>query len=186
MDGSLSDSSDAYIENLEVYLEIDRKEEQVWFQTGISLDAGMENNKVESFQQILAGLTTKTTDFVTATADAFSLCAYNTTNMFADLRNYLDADTLANLEDKLYYIDRSILEKLQQDSTQGIVYSDITYPDPHAPETMEDPVPVGISIADCEDFCSAYYVKGMDLYLGMAVNTTRPETVLQFLDYLGI
>ena len=182
IDGSASFDTETYLEDLETYLQIDRKQEQVTMQTGLSLAGDLGTNKVETFQQILASLTTQTTDFITAPPDSFSLCAYNTSNMFADLRKHLDAETLAALEDRLYYVDQALIEQARNNELPA----DTVFPDPHAPETMTDPIPVGIDISGSDDFCSTYYIQNMELYLGMAVNTTRPEMVLAFLEYLGI
>ena len=51
---------------------------------------------------------------------------------------------------------------------------------------MTDPVPVGINITGCVEFYSNYYLLTEDLYLALAVNTERTETVLEFLEFLGI
>ncbi len=182
VDGSESLTSETYLLDLEAYLQINPKKEQVRLQTGISLEAGLENNKIESFQQILAGITTKTTDFITAPENTFTMCAYNTSNMLADLRDHLDAETLSKLEGRLYYVDRSLIEQARENALP----TSTVYPSPYAPETMVDPVPVGINISDSEEFCNAYYVSNEDLYLGIAVNITRSEMVLKFLEYLGV
>jgi len=183
VDGYSMYSTDEFEETVGTYLGIDTKKEKVQFQTGLSLESGMENNKVESFQQILAGLTIKATDFITAPEDPFELCAYHTSGMFADLRDYMDADTLAKLEGKLFYIDRTVFKQLQEATAQGIILS-IEYPDPLVPEDMDDPVPVGVDISGHKEFRDEYYMLEKALYLGMAVNTTRPEMVLKFLDFL--
>ena len=183
VDGYSFDTSDEYMAALGTYLGINTEEEQVQFQTGILLESGSEKDKSNAFQQLLASLTVKATDFIVAPEGSFELCAYNVNNIFADLRNSLDADTLAKLEDKLYYIDRTLFKKIQEEVSQGII-SDIDYPDPHAPEAMDDPIPVGIDISGNTEFCDRYYLTDDPVYLGMAINTTRQEMVIRFMEFL--
>ncbi len=182
VDGIESFTAETYLSDLETYLQINPKKEQVRLQTGISMEESLVNNKVESFQQILASFTAKTTDFITAPENAFTMCAYNTSNMLADLRDHLDAETLANLEGRLYYVDRSLIELARENALSAST----VFPSPYAPETMVDPVPVGINISGSVEFCTAYYVPDMDLYLGIAVNTTRSDMVLKFIEFLGL
>ena len=182
VDGTGSDASTAYVQELEEFLQLDTKKEQVHLQTGIVLQESFGNDRVESFQQILAFFTSKSTDFLTAPQTSFSMCAYSTTNMLADLRDYLDAETMARLEDRIYYIDRDLVEQARN----GTLSQDTPNPDPSAPETMKDPVPVGINITDCSEFCSTFYLMQEDLYLAIAINTAHPDMVLEFLEFLGI
>ena len=180
VDGSESFTAETYLSDLETYLQINPKKEQVLLQTGISLETNHQN-KVESFQVILASITAKTTDFITAPENPFTMCAYNTSNMLADLRDHLDAETLAKLEGKLYYIDRSLVEQARENALPAST----VYPSPYAPETMVDPVPVGINISGSEEFCAAFYSPNTDLYLGIAINTAHPDMVLKFIESLN-
>ena len=182
VDATGSESAEVYVQELEEHLQLNTKKEQIQMQTGIALQEGMGNNKVESFQQILAFINSKSTDFLTAPETSFAQCAYSTTYMLADLRDHLDTETLKKLEGRLYYIDRDLIEQARNNTLP----SDITFPDPQAPETMTDPVPVGVNITDCKEFCSVYYLLTEDLYLALAVNTEHTETVLEFLEFLGI
>ncbi len=188
IDGYLPEDTqieEAYLASLSEYLELNTKKENIRFDTGISLMYNPEVSQVDTFQRIQAGLLTKTTDFITAQTYAFNKCAYNTSTMFADLRDHLDKDTLAKLEGKLFYIDRSVVEQLRQAQEQGKVIGQIDYPDPTAPETMSDPVPVGINIAGCSSvFLDIYYGVYEDTWLGITVSSQRPEKVLKFLDHL--
>lgn len=182
VDATDSETSEAYVQELEEYLQLNTKKEQIQMQTGLALQEGFGNNRVESFQQILAFINSKSTDFLTAPETSFAQCAYSTTNMLADLRDHLDAQTLERLEGQLYYVDRDLIEQARNSTLPA----DIKFPDPQAPETMTDPVPVGINITGCVEFYSNYYLLTEDLYLALAVNTERTETVLEFLEFLGI
>lgn len=174
-----------YLATLSEHLELDVKEEEILFDTGISLMYNPEISQVETFQRIQAGLLTKTTDFITAQTDAFNRCVYNTSPMFADLRDYFDAGTLARLEGKIFYMDRGIVVQMQQAQVQGKVLGQIDYPIPTVPESMVDPIPVGINIAGCRnEFLDIYYGVYEDTWLGITISSQRPEKVLMFLDHL--
>ena len=176
---------EVYLASLSEHLELNTKKEDIRFDTGISLMYNPEISQVDTFQKIQAGLLTKTTDFITAQTYAFNICVYNTSPMFADLRDHLDKDTLTRLEGKLFYMDRSIIEQMRQTQEKGQVISSIDFPDPTAPDTMSDPVPVGINIASCSsEFLDIYYGVYEDTWLGITVSSQRPEKVVKFLNHL--
>ena len=175
----------SYLASLSEYLEVNPKKEEIRIDTGISLMYNPEISKIDTFQKIQAGLLTKTTDFITAQTYAFNICVYNTSPMFADLRDHLDMDTLTQLEGKLFYMDRSIIEQMRQAQEQGQVLDAIEYPDPTAPDTMSDPIPVGINIVDCSsEFLDIYYGVYEDTWLGITTSSQHPEKVMKFIDHL--
>lgn len=179
----LNIDDDAFLEGFYDHAGIDSKKQEAAFYTDILLTDKNTKTDVTSFQRIMAGIATKETDFIVGQMENFQLCAYNTSRMLKDLRTFLDADTLTQFADRLYYIDGVVLEKLsapvgeQQDPN-------IKIPDPTKPEAMEDPIPVGIDVSDRKDFQSAYYFPDTTLYLGVITNTTRSELTKDFISYL--
>jgi len=161
---------------------IDSATQEVGFYTNLILKDGNNPNDPDTIQQIMASVAIKELDFIVGQTDSFQVCAYNTSCIFADLRTFLDAETLAKYSDKLYYIDRAVQQQL--DAPLGVTPAPIEYPDPTKPENMKDPVPVGIDISDCKNFQSAYYFPNTTLYIGVIANTPRPELTRQFIDYL--
>ena len=174
---------DDFLQGFYDYAGINSKKEQAAFYTDIILTNKDTQNDVTAFQRIMAGMATKDTDFVVGQPENFQLCAYNSSRIFADLREFLDEETLDRLFGRLYYIDGAVLKKLHAPLGE-MVDPNIQIPDPTKPETMEDPIPVGIDVSDRENFQSAYYFPDTTLYLGIAANTPRAELTKQFIDYL--
>lgn len=152
------------------------------FYTDITLTDQNTKNDVTAFQRIMAGIATKDTDFLAGKPDAFQVCAYSTGRIFMDLRDFLDKETLDRFSDRLYYIDGAVLDLL--DAPVGQQVGVMEYPDPTKPETMKDPIPVGIDISDRKALTDAYYFPDTPLYLGVIANTLRPELTRSFIDYL--
>lgn len=170
---------DPYLQEFSDHIGIDPKKEQIMFYTDVALTDGQSQNDVNAFQLLLAGIANKDTDFIVGQEKSFSKCAYHTSNMFEDLRNLLDAETLEKYQDYLYYIDGTVIEEIRD-----AVLTLPELPNPHDPAAMEDPIPVGIDISNCDAFQKAYYPAEDVLYLGIVTNSTRQELTLEFLDYL--
>lgn len=180
----ISIDDDTFLQGFYDFAGIDAASQEATFYTDLSLTDGESQNDINTFRRIMAGIANKDTDIIVGQTEAFRLCAYNSAAIFADLRQALDQETLSRLSGRLYYIDGAVLREL--DAPVGTqVYVDVTtLPDPTKPEAMEDPIPVGINISDLEDFRSAYYLTDAPLYLGIVANAPRPDTALQFIDYL--
>jgi multisubunit Na+/H+ antiporter MnhB subunit len=104
--------------------------------------------------------------------------------LLTDLREVLDAETLAKCADRLYYIDETIIDVLNSPLGEQVEPNVLEYPqDPKKPETMQKPVPVGIDVSDREDLQKAYYLDDT-LFVGIIKSTARPELSRQFLEYL--
>lgn len=174
---------EAFLQGFYDRVDINEKKQQVAFYTDIILTDNNNKSDITAFQRIMAGIATKETDFIVGQKDNFQLCAYNTSRMLMDLREFLDKDTLDKLSDRLYYIDGAVLNKLSVPVGE-LQDPNIKIPDPLKPEAMEDPIPVGIDVSDLEDFQSAYYFPDTTLYLGVIANTARPEMTRDFIDYL--
>ncbi|MBE7002180.1 MAG: hypothetical protein E7421_05770 [Ruminococcaceae bacterium] len=175
---------EAFLDGFYQHAGIDPDTQEAAFYTDLMLKDGNSKNDITAFQRIIAGIATKETDFVVGQEASFRLCAYNTSKLFVDLREFLDADTLAQLSGKLYYIDGAIVEQLSAEVGTEIDPNLMTSADPTKPETMTDPIPVGIDISDRQAFQSAYYFPDTVLYLGIVSNTPRPELCRQLIDYL--
>lgn len=179
----ISIDDDDFLQGFYDYAGIDAATQQAAFYSDITLTDKNTKNDINAFQRIMAGIATKDTDFVVGQPENFQLCAYNTSRIFMDLRMFLDESTLNTFSDRLYYIDGTVMEKLSVPAGE-LVDANIQIPDPTKPETMEDPIPVGIDVSDRKDFQSAYYFPDTTLYLGVIANTPRPELTKQFIAYL--
>lgn len=166
------------------YAGIDSKESEAAVYTDINLLTGQSKNNADAIQRIMAGIAIHDMDFIVGKDEAFRMCAYSTGGMLADLRDFLDEATLAKLSDRIYYIDGAVLEEINKPVGEQVEPELLTYPDPHKPEAMKDPIPVGINISGCEAFVKGYYLSGATVYWGIVPNTIRADLVLQMLTYL--
>ena len=167
------------------YAGLDSAKQEAAIYSDLYLQVGQSQKNAETFQRIMAGIAINDADFIVGQAEPFRMCAYNTSRMLADLRNFWDAETLEKYADRLYYVDGALLEKLSAPVGESVNTAGIIYPNPGKPELMEDPIPVGISVGDREGLRSSYYYDpDTVLYLGVITNTQRPELTKQFIDYL--
>ncbi len=167
------------------YAGLDSETMEAAIYTDMYLHPGQRQKNAEVFQRIMAGIAINDADVIVGQEEPFRMCAYNTSRIFIDLRKFLDAETLEKLSDRLYYIDGALLEKLSAPVGETVNTAGIIYPNPHKPELMEDPIPVGLAVGDREGLRSAYYYDpDTVLYMGVIVNTPRPELVKQFINYL--
>ena len=163
---------------------IDAETQEAAIYTDLVITDRNSQTDITAFQRIVAGIASEDTDFVVGTPEAYHICAYSTARIFKDLRDFLDADALARHEDKLYYIDGAVIEILRADPSSVIDFTQLEYPDPTKPETMEDPIPVGIDISNCADFQAAYYFPNTTFYLGVTATAPHADLTQQFIRYL--
>ena len=176
-------NDDAFLDGFYKHAGVNGKKQEAAFYTDITLTGKNSQADSTAFQRIMAGIATKDTDFVVGQTDSFQLCAYSTSRIFIDLREFLDEDTFEKLSGRLYYVDSAVIEKMSVPVGQ-IQDTSIAIPDPFKPEEMEEPIPVGIDISDRKDFQEAYYFPNTKLYLGVASNAPRPEITKAFINYL--
>ena len=179
----VSPSDDAFLQGFYEAAGIDAEKQEAAFYTDIILTNKRTKNDNTAIQRIIAGIAAKDTDFVVGPTESFQICAYNTNRLFVDLRKVLDPETLEELSDKLYYIDNAVMKELSVPVGET-AKTDIKYPDPFKPETMKEPIPVGIDVSKCKSLQSTYYLSNTKLYLGIATSTARQDTVKAFIDYL--
>ena len=158
---------------------IDTNDYQIVLATGLSLAADNPTVGIMTYQRIHAGIAAEETDFIIATEDAFRQCSYDSSHMFLDLRELLSPEQLAQWEGKLYYIDKSLFEKLYSGGGSTVVY-----PSPFVPEEMADPVPVGIDICECAAFLDSYYDSDEQVYFAVVTNAPHSDRTRQFLEYI--
>ena len=185
---SVSGKSDDFIQGFYEYAGINTDKEEAAIYTDMYLRDGQSKKNAEVFHRIMAGVAIQDADFIVGQPDTFQPCAYHTSKIMVDLREFLDAETLEKYADRLYYIDGAVLEQL--DKPVGEAVGQVIYPNPRKPEIMDDPIPVGIDISDRAAIRDAYYFTTEDtvddtvVYIGIIANTARPELTRQFLDYI--
>lgn len=159
---------------------LDPKKQEIQLLTGLSLDSQVPGVASTTYQRIHAGIGAKDTDFLMGYEYSISQCAYDTSHMLADLRDVFTPEQLAQWEEHIFYIDASIVELLKTTPKQ-----EVTFPDPHEPQTMADPIPVAIDISQCAEFTSVYYAPNKAVYIALVVNAPHRELATRFITLLS-
>lgn len=175
---------DTLLQEFYEYAGVDTDTQEAVFYSDLTLSENHIQHNNTVFQRIMAGITVGNTDFIAGKDVAFQLCAYHSSQMFMDLRKFLDEETLAEISDKLYYVEQEILDYLNSPPGTELDVDLSKYPDPHKPELMKNPIPVGINLSDCEVFQDAYFKEDSTIYIGIIANAPHPEITRQFIDYL--
>ena len=103
------------------------------------------------------------------------------------MREFLSGEQFEKYSPYFYYIDMvKVAERNEIMDSADNLYTDYTLiaPDPRKPEEMDDPVPVGIYLDDCEKIREHFYFKSDDVVACVFVNTQKPDIALQYLDFL--
>lgn len=183
----LTDDEGAFLDGFYEQSDIDPKSQTAAFYSDMCISTAQGSTKNnDTINRIIASISVQDTDVISGDPYSFQICAYNSSKIFVDLREFLDAETLKKYADRLYYVDASIVALIDDKSTN---LKTVPYPeDPKNPENMEIPIPVGIDVSDCDAFFSTYYNHYTEerpvTYIGVVRNTLRPELAKQFLEYL--
>lgn len=179
------EQSSALADDFAAYAQIDQEEQgPVSFDSGITLsDEGSEQN-VQMLQVIVARIAAQEIDVIAANTDNFELYAYNTGGIFADLREWMDEAALDELEGNLFYIDQAFEEQIMENADNAEAVESLVFPDPFAPEKMEEPIPVGIRIDSCKAFSDSYSSGGAAVYMGIVSNAPHPTLAVKLAEYL--
>lgn len=105
---------------------------------------------------------------------------------FADLREVLSEEQLEKYEPYFYYIDMKVVADVEEHFDEHIMEEDYVpvYPDPTKPEEMEQPVPVGVYISDCQEFLDRYIFSDETVILGIIINSQHQDNAIAFLEYV--
>lgn len=118
-------------------------------------------------------------DVMLGSGDEFAYFANSV--LFKDLREVLSAEQLERYEPYFYYIDTAIFEY-----QAGLDFDPDKIPDPKDPESMTDPVPVGIYVDGSNALNKAYYFRNAEdgTALSIYANTSHLDNTLKFIDYI--
>lgn len=103
--------------------------------------------------------------------------------MFQDLSSILNDEQLQKLDDSVLYIDMAIVEKREAALDQDLDTSDIVYPDPTKPESMERPAPVFVRLAQSDKLNGIYTQSSKSLVFGFT-GRNQGGYAEAFLNYL--
>lgn len=171
-----------FLQDYNEYSGIDIKKQEALFYTNVLIKADGSKSDSDSLYGIFAKIINHELDFIAGQPETFEICAYHTSGLLCDLRKYMEEQALAHYAGRLYYIDLAVIEQLETEL--GDEKPVVEFPDPHKPELMEKPIPVGIDISDLKMFNGRIYKSDVKTYIGIVANTQRPERFLEFLDFL--
>ena len=163
------------------------KDHYVTFDSSMYLTEGMGATEAQmaSSQRMMVYTTTGQLDIIMGGSDVFD--DYANAEMFYDIREILTEEQIEKYSPYFYYVDQKVVEILNSDAAafneEGYVAPVI--PDPSKPETMEEPIPVGLFVTDCEKLNNSYDFAGRDYTaFGVMLNSTHLDNVLKFIDYI--
>lgn len=155
------------------YAGVDEDTAQAEFLTNLTL-YGLHT---ETAQQLFSTIAAGQTDFVVSNPETFLRLSYDSFKYFTDLRTILTEEQLEKLSDRLFYVDASMLDKLQGQT------GTITLPDHDKPQNMKDPVPVGIDIRGCRGV-DVLYLGDDSVFFAIVSNAPNIDMTKMFLSYL--
>lgn len=161
--------------------ELDTENYELLMDTSLRLELeGYDEGSRATLSRVLASLSVGDLDFIIADPAVFEY--YATSATFYDLREILSAEKLTALEDYIYYVDQAEIDRRMSDE-----YADDYTPkeyDHHDPDSMEQPIPVGLYIHETPKVSTSFVFKDNQAIIGIPPSTTRLETSLKFIDYI--
>lgn len=175
------ENAESYGQSFAEFAGIDTESYSVQFDTTLRIQLNSyDESSVASSQKMAALIASKDIDVLVSDIDIINQYAYNDT--FLDLRDFLTEEQFAAYEPYFYYMDLAVYTEKEAAFSSGNFEYVTEYPDPRKPETMEEPVPVGIYLDTAAGLKENYYYSG-DVVIGVVGNTTRPETASKFIDF---
>lgn len=167
------------------YSGIDPDHSEIIYDTSMLIEFNsMNKESYSSAEKFILLLTTSQLDAVVA--DPGVIRSYSHNKVFYDLSDFLTAEQIAKYEPYFYYVDYAVIDAVNAAQDAHDTEFVPQYPDPRRPETMEQPVPVGIYVTDCSALTDRFrfYSSDPELVLSVTMKTTRPEITSKYIDYL--
>lgn len=164
------------------YAGIDMADYDLVFDTSLFLSKdGLDQDSMATSQKLMVYVASQEIDVFLGGEDVIKSYAYNET--FFDLREFLSEEQIAEYSPYFYYIDKAVIEERNADR-DTLSAALIKYPDPRQPETMSDPIPVGIFLDNALALQESYYFTDENTVIGVVTNTKRPATASKYIDYI--
>lgn len=178
------------------YAGIDTDEYAVSVDTSVYMTPGVVQDTYDmaSSQKVSVQAAAGTLDCIVA--DASNFYYYTHSQAFRDLRDVLSEETLAHYADHIYYVDQADVDAYQAQideengtttlmtSEEGEAYEQAdTFVQPD-PDTMENPIPVGIIVTDAPRIADYGVYTDRVAILGFVQNAPHIDNAVSFLDYL--
>jgi len=184
-------SADGQMEQFSEYMGIDTENYQALLDTGMYYSlTNLSETTIASSQKFAAMVQAGDVDIVVSDEDVFANYAAN--ELFYDLREVLPADLLEKYKDDIFYIDGAQIEALNTDENMDYeeeqeYYADLKkkFTQHHDASVLKDPIPVGIYVGDTPVIVEAGCYPQSTPVFGIVKNTTRLDTAVGYLRFLG-
>ena len=172
-----SADADKFIADFAISLGVDSEKSEISILTSQFLPSASYDSYVAN-QLITAKIATKSLDFIVADPETLLLYAYQ--ESFCDLCKVLSPAQFQKFTDHFLYMDSAQITNPDIQSSQSSVY-----PDPTAPNSMQQAVPFAVQIPPDSEFAQLYYPDA-DSPIAIAVldNAPNPTLAVSFVDYI--
>ncbi len=165
------------------HLNINPKTHQIFLDNSYFL-SGLDTMSGSSAEVLSVHIMAQEIDVFLSPEDVFNRYVQN--GIFHDLRTILPEEYLEYYKDSFYYVEQSVIDDEEIYNIDHAETPFVDNADHSAPETMENPIPVGIYVTGCEDFQGHYYFQRetQEVVFGLLGNVTDPTYAIQFLDIM--
>lgn len=168
------------MKNFAEYASIDMEEYQVIFDTSIQIGKPGADD-FTSAQKLMVYIASQEIDVIATDVNTMLKYAYQ--GNFADLSTMLCPEQMEAYKDSFYYLDKDVQAEYSELDSTKVMDTPLTYPDPTKPEEMKTPIPIGVKPGATCPLLTEYAFNG-DLFVGIVLNTARPEKAVAFIDYV--
>ena len=181
----MENSAELMSEDCASYAQIDTDKNVVNFDYSIAIvDNPTSEYEMYGAQKLLVYTSAGDVDVLMGGADIFT--DYANGELFSDLRDILTDEQISKYKDHFYYVDGAYVAEINsEDNIYDASYVAPEAPDPTKPEDMEDPIPIGVFVTDCEKLTDniIFYDESF-VALGIPASAKHPETAVKLIEYL--
>ncbi|MCR5255428.1 MAG: hypothetical protein K6D96_05805 [Acetatifactor sp.] len=181
----MENSAELMSEDFASYAEIDTDKNVVNFDYSIAIvDNPTSEYEMYGGQKLLVYTSAGDVDVLMGGADIFP--DYANGELFVDIRDVLTDEQTEKYKDHFYYVDAAYVAEINsEDNIYDASYVAPEAPDPTKPEDMQDPIPIGVFVTDCEKLTDniIFYDESF-VALGIPANAKHPETAVKLIEYL--
>ena len=175
---------ETFREDFAVRAGIDLGENDIFFDTDLYIsDSSNDQTTVNATQRLLVYVAAGDVNVMAGGSAIMNQYAYN--EFFQDLRQVLPENLQKQLAPYYYYVDASLVAEKNARQDSGEIGVTLNYPtDPTVPDSMADPVPVGLYIQDCPRIKEAFVFQDKKVILSIVVNESSTDAVLEFIRFI--
>ncbi|MCI9072650.1 MAG: hypothetical protein HFH80_07560 [Lachnospiraceae bacterium] len=169
---------DAFRDDFADLAGIDQDKFDVLFDTNMFIsESAFDQGNVDATERLMVYIAAGDVDVMASGPLVMNRYAYN--EMFLDLRQVLPQEMQDQLEPYYYYMDATLAAELDARQESGALNTAPQYPAaPSDPESMDNPVPVGLYIQNCPRIKEAFVFQEEDVILGVMGNAENLDTIL--------